>query len=57
MRISTIASVVRFVISLIRARLDSSYKYTPFFAPDLGTAVVPPKVLTKSEREQVMNAV
>ena len=57
MPISTIASLVRFLISLIRARLDGSYKCTPFFAPDRGTPIVPPKVLTSSERERVMNAV
>jgi hypothetical protein len=57
MRISTIASVLRFLGSLIRARLDGSYKRTPFFAPDRGTPVVPPKVLTSIERERVMKAV
>ena len=57
MPISTIASVLRFMSSLIRARLDGSYKNTPFFDPDRGTPFVPPKVLTGSERERVMNAV
>ena len=57
MPISTIAAVLRFMKSLIRARLDGSYKCTPFFAPDRGTPVVQPKVLTRSERDRVMNAV
>jgi hypothetical protein len=57
MPLSTIASVLRFLSSLIRARLDGSYKSTPFFAPDRGTPVVSPKVLTSIERERVMNAV
>jgi hypothetical protein len=57
MPLSTIVSVARFMGSLIRARLDGSYRSTPFFVPDRGTPVVPPKVLTSSEREQVMNAV
>jgi hypothetical protein len=57
MPISTIGSILRFMSSLMRARLDGSYKYTPFFAPARGTPVVPPKVLTGSERERVMNAV
>jgi hypothetical protein len=57
MPISTIGSILRFLGSLIRARLDGSYKYTPFFAPDRGIPVVPPKVLTSRERERVMNAV
>ena len=55
--ISTVTSILRFLRSLIRARLDGSYKYTPFFAPDRGTPVVPPKVLTSSELERLMNAV
>ena len=57
MPISTIASILRFLSSLIRARVDGSYTSTPFFTPDRGTPVVPPKVLTCSERERVMNAV
>jgi hypothetical protein len=57
MPISTVLSVLRFLSSLMRARLDGSYNRTPFFAPDRGTPVVPPKVLTSSERERVMNAV
>jgi hypothetical protein len=56
MPISTIASVLRFLRSLIRARLDGSYKRTPFFVTDRGLPVVPPKVLTSAERERVMNA-
>src|SRR3982074_240275 len=57
MPISTIGSILRFMSSLMRARLDGSYKYTPFSAPDRGIPVVPPKVLTSRERERVMNAV
>lgn len=57
MPISTVTSILRFMSSLIGARLDGSYKSTPFFIPDRGIPVVPPKVLTSSERERVMNAV
>ena len=57
MPMSTFAAVLRFLGSLIRARLDGSYKRTPFFDPDTGTPVTPPKVLTRTERERVMNAV
>jgi hypothetical protein len=57
MAISTIASVLRFLSSLLRARLNGSYRSTPFFAPDRGTPVVSPKVLSRSERERVMKAV
>ena len=55
MPLSTITSVLGFLVSLVRTRVDGSYKNTPFFAPDRGTPVVPPKVLTRSEREQVTN--
>jgi hypothetical protein len=57
MPISTITSVLLFMSSLLRARLNGSYKCTPFFTPDRGTPVVPPNVLSDSERERVMNAV
>jgi len=57
MPISTITSVLRFLASVIRARLDGSYKRTPFFAPDRGTPVARPTVLTSAERDQVMAAI
>jgi hypothetical protein len=57
MAISTIASVLRFLSSVLRARLNGSYRSTPFFASDRGTPVVSPKVLSRSERERVMKAV
>lgn len=57
MPLSTIASVLRFMGSLARARLNGDYKRTPFFSPDSGIPVVPPTVLTSNERERVMNAV
>lgn len=52
-----LAAMLRFASSLIRARLDGSYRSTPFFAADRGTPIVAPKVLTSSERDRVMNAV
>jgi hypothetical protein len=57
MPVSTIASVLRFMASLARARVDGRYRNTPFFAADRGTPVVTPKVLSRSEREQLMQAV
>ena len=57
MPISTIASGLRFLSSLIHARLDGSYKQTPFFNPNRGTPVASPRVLTSAERDRVMNAV
>ena len=55
MPISTITSVVRFLASLVRARLDGSYRRTPFFDRKRGTPIVAPRVLTRSERERVTN--
>ena len=57
MPLSTVVAVVRFMGSLIRTRLDGSYKRTPFFDPHRGTPVVPPRVLTVSERERLARAV
>jgi len=57
MPIGKLAAMLRFSSSLIRARLDGSYRSTPFFTPDRGTPVRLPKVLTSSERDRVMNAV
>ncbi len=57
MPLSTITSILRFLTSLIRARLDGSYKCTPFFDSRRGSPVVRPRVLSSGERERVMNAV
>jgi hypothetical protein len=55
MPLSTLLSVLRFVGSLARARLDGSYKTTPFFDPGRGTPVVAPRVLTRDERARFTN--
>jgi hypothetical protein len=57
MTMSTIASVLRFMAGLIGARLNGSYRSTPFFAPDTGLPVAPPRVLTSDERERLMSVV
>ena len=57
MPLSTFTSVFRFLASVIRARLDGSYKFTPFFDSHRGTPVVAPNILSASERERVVNAV
>lgn len=54
--VSGTVALLRIFASLIPARLNGSYRHTPFFAPELGTPVVQPKVLTRAEREQVTNA-
>ena len=52
-----LGAMFRILKSLIRSRLDGSYKITPFFSPDRGTPVVEPKVLSSSEHERLMKAV
>jgi hypothetical protein len=53
MPVSTTLSIFRFMRSLVRARMDGSYKRTPFFTPK-GIPVVAPKVLTLAERVRLM---
>ncbi len=55
--LSTVVAIVKFMGSLLRARLDGSYQHTPFFVPGPGTPVVNPKVLTPDERARLMQAV
>jgi hypothetical protein len=55
--LGTISVLSRFVAMLVSARLTGSYKRTPFFAPNTGAPVVTPRVLSRSEREQVTNTV
>jgi hypothetical protein len=42
---------------LLRARLNGTYKRTPFFRADTGVPIVIPKILTTSEREAIYNDV
>jgi Family of unknown function (DUF6151) len=56
MPIRTITSVLRFGKSLLGARLDGSYRHTPFFDANR-IPVVQPAVLSSDERDRVMNAV
>jgi len=54
--LSTFVSVLRFMGSLAGARLSGSYRRTPFFDPQQGTPVVAPRVLTRDERQQLMQS-
>lgn len=45
MPLSTLTSAFRFAASIARARIDGSYKHSPFFDPHQGRPVVPPKIL------------
>jgi hypothetical protein len=49
----TFIAVLKIVRGLIKARLNGSYKDTPFF--EHGTPIVKPKVLSESERAAVMS--
>ena len=49
--------ILRFIGFLVGARIDGSYRRSPFFSPDTGAPIVTPKVLSPGEREQLMSAV
>jgi len=57
MPLSTFTSVTRFLVSVVRARLDGTYRRTPFFSATSLQPVVAPKVLSATERDRAMNAV
>lgn len=57
MAASTTLAILRFMARLIGARLDGSYKNTPFFDPETGIPRVAPRVLTPDERARLMQAV
>lgn len=47
---ATAAAILRFIALVARARMDGSYKHTPFFSVDTGIPIVTPKVLSRGER-------
>jgi hypothetical protein len=57
MPVSTFVSVLRFMASMVRARLGGSHTHTPFFDAATGAPVAPPQVLTRAEWERVIGAV
>ncbi|EJL78500.1 hypothetical protein PMI15_04349 [Polaromonas sp. CF318] len=57
MAFSTTMAILQFMGRLVRARLDGSYRKTPFFDPETGAPRVSPKVLTPDERARLMQAV
>ena len=52
----TVAAVLGLSSSLIHARIDGSYRRTPFFDAVRGTPVVSPRILSPTERERAMHA-
>jgi hypothetical protein len=50
------AAIARVSVMLLKARLDGSYKQTPFFVPGSSTPIVTPRVLSLQERQQITTA-
>jgi hypothetical protein len=51
------ATLGSLIPAMIRARIDGSYKRTPFFDKDTGAAVVTPQILSAGELSRVRHAV
>lgn len=45
--------MLRIITSILIARLDGSYRHTPFFIVESGDPIVPPRVLTSQELEAI----
>ena len=48
---------LRVLAMILRARIDGSYKRTPFFAPESTVPMVKPKVLSEQEFKDVMDGI
>jgi hypothetical protein len=55
--LSMLASTARIFASVLRARLDGTWRRSPFFGPSELKPIVPSRVLSAGERERAMNAV
>ncbi len=55
--LALISVILRFIGLVSWARIDGSYKNSPFFAAESGDPVAVPKVLNRGERDQLMQAV
>ena len=55
--IGMISVILRVIAMVARARIDGSYKRTPFFSADTGAPIVTPKVLSRGERARLKSAV
>jgi hypothetical protein len=55
--LALVGVILRFIAMVGGARMDGSYKRSPFFAADTGTPIVVPKVLSPDERERLMSAI
>lgn len=52
-----VKTIIYNLLMILKARIDGSYKQTPFFEVESGRPVVPPKILGSQEYEDLMNAV
>lgn len=50
-------AILRNLLMILKARMDGSYKQTPFFRVDSGLPIVTPKILSSQEHDDLMNAV
>lgn len=55
--IGLIVIIARNIMRMFKARIDGSYKQTPFFLVDSGTPLVSPKILNNQEYDDVMSNV
>ena len=53
--LALVAVILRVIVMVAGARMNGSYKRSPFFAADTGVPIVAPKVLSPDEREQLMS--
>ncbi|NEQ46726.1 MAG: hypothetical protein F6K00_25535 [Leptolyngbya sp. SIOISBB] len=51
------ATVIRNLARVLRARIDGTYKQTPFFWVDSGVPIVSPKILSHQEYQDVMDVI
>lgn len=50
-----IGTVLHNMLRILKARIDGSYKHTPFFSTDSGNPIVTPKILSSQEYENIMS--
>ena len=55
--VGLIATVIRNIARMVKARIDGSYQHTLFFSTDSGMPVASPKILTQQEYEDIMDVV
>jgi hypothetical protein len=55
--LALVAMILRFIALVARARIDGSYRHSPFFVADTGLPIAVPKVLTPAEREALLGRV